>query len=181
MKLLRKLNYKQSLEGQKIKHSLGVITVTPHILPPVSHLSKEDIDRMVADAEKFNRKSIAQFFGSLEEDRANTKIELIKNLYGYHKGALTNPVDGFVAKSLAGLRHILTSAQLGSASVVALTDFNWSRATSAHNGLPQWRTAQNSLKLLFDPLNKSEKAFANKKKLIIVDLILNNSTRSTFL
>ena len=41
---LRKLNYKQSLEGQKIKHSLGVITVTPHILPPVSHLSKEDID-----------------------------------------------------------------------------------------------------------------------------------------
>ena len=65
----------------------------------------------ISDAEKFNRKSIAQFFGSLEEDRANTKIELIKNLYGYHKGALTNPVDGFVARSLAGLRHILTSAQ----------------------------------------------------------------------
>ena len=112
----------------------------------------------ISDAEKFNRKSIAQFFGSLEEDRANTKIELIKNLYGYHKGALTNPVDGFVARSLAGLRHILTSAQLGSASVLALTDFNWSRAASAHVGLPQHRTAINSVKLLFDPLNKFEKA-----------------------
>jgi hypothetical protein len=41
---LRKLNYKQSLEGQKIKHPLGLITVTPHILPPISHLTKEDIE-----------------------------------------------------------------------------------------------------------------------------------------
>ncbi len=41
---LRKKNYKQSLEGQNIKHSLGVITVTPHILPPISHLTKEDIE-----------------------------------------------------------------------------------------------------------------------------------------
>ena len=41
---LRKKNYKQSLEGQNIKHSLGVITVTPHILPPLSHLTKEDIE-----------------------------------------------------------------------------------------------------------------------------------------
>jgi hypothetical protein len=112
----------------------------------------------ISDAEKFNRKSITQFFGSLEEDRANAKIELIKNLYGYHKGALTNPVDGFIARSLAGLRQILTSAQLGSASLLAITDFNWSRATSAHNGLPQWRTAQNSLKLLLDPLNKSQRS-----------------------
>lgn len=41
---LRKKNFKQILEGQNIKHSLGTITVTPHILPPISHLKKEDID-----------------------------------------------------------------------------------------------------------------------------------------
>ncbi len=41
---LRKKNFKQILEGQNIKHSLGTITVTPHILPPISHLNKEDIE-----------------------------------------------------------------------------------------------------------------------------------------
>ena len=37
-------NSTQRNQGQNIKHSLGVITVTPHILPPISHLTKEDIE-----------------------------------------------------------------------------------------------------------------------------------------
>jgi hypothetical protein len=40
---LKNNHLRQKLEGQTITHELGVISVTPYILPPVSHMSNDDI------------------------------------------------------------------------------------------------------------------------------------------
>jgi len=37
-------NFRQPLEGQKIKHPLGSVEVTPFVLPPISHLTSEEIE-----------------------------------------------------------------------------------------------------------------------------------------
>lgn len=41
---IRGNSYRQPLEGQIIRHERGQVCVTPHVLPPVSHLSPEDIE-----------------------------------------------------------------------------------------------------------------------------------------
>jgi Histidine kinase-, DNA gyrase B-, and HSP90-like ATPase len=41
---LKSNNFKQPLEGQTIKHTKGNVFVTPYILPPISHLSPEEIE-----------------------------------------------------------------------------------------------------------------------------------------
>ncbi len=41
---LKSNTFRQPLEGQVIRHERGNVRVTPYILPPVSHLSKDEID-----------------------------------------------------------------------------------------------------------------------------------------
>lgn len=41
---IRGNSYRQPLEGQIIRHERGQVRVTPHVLPPVSHLSPADIE-----------------------------------------------------------------------------------------------------------------------------------------
>ena len=41
---LKANTYRQPLEGQEIHHERGIVKITPHILPPVSHLTNEEID-----------------------------------------------------------------------------------------------------------------------------------------
>lgn len=41
---IRGNSYRQPLEGQVIRHERGQVRVTPHVLPPVSHLSQDDIE-----------------------------------------------------------------------------------------------------------------------------------------
>jgi len=40
---LKNNSYRQNLEGQVIRHEKGTVTITPHILPPVNHLTQEEI------------------------------------------------------------------------------------------------------------------------------------------
>jgi hypothetical protein len=40
---LKTNSYRQNLEGQVIRHEKGNVTITPHILPPVNHLTPEEI------------------------------------------------------------------------------------------------------------------------------------------
>jgi hypothetical protein len=40
---LKSNDYRQNLEGQTIKHEKGIVTVTPYILPPITHLNHEQI------------------------------------------------------------------------------------------------------------------------------------------
>ena len=101
---------------------------------------------------KFKRKK-TKLSGS-EQDRANAIVESINNLYAYHKGTLNQPVNAFFGNTFAGLRQILTSAQLGGASIMALSDFNWSRITSKFNGLPSFKANKMATKLLYDGIKK---------------------------
>jgi hypothetical protein len=41
---LKSNNFRQPLEGQTIKHEKGNVQVTPYILPPISHLSRDEIE-----------------------------------------------------------------------------------------------------------------------------------------
>jgi len=91
-----------------------------------------------------------------EMDRTTSIVDNINNLYALHKGTLHKPVDGFFGRSFAALRQLLTSAQLGGASIMALSDFNWSRITSKFNGLPSFKANQETVKLLGDGVKKDK-------------------------
>ena len=41
---LRKNTFRQPLEGQTIRHERGTVRVTPYVLPPISHLSPDEIE-----------------------------------------------------------------------------------------------------------------------------------------
>tara|TARA_E500000305_G_scaffold68509_1_gene54618 strand:+ start:829 stop:3345 length:2517 start_codon:yes stop_codon:yes gene_type:complete len=106
---------------------------------------------------KFKRKKILK--GRTETDRTEAILENSDNLYAYHKGSLHRPIDGYFGSSFAALRQILTSAQLGGAAVMAITDFHWSRITSKFNGLKTYKANTNSLKFLKEGMKK-DKALA---------------------
>ena len=92
-----------------------------------------------------------------EQDRTKAILENTKNLFAYHKGHLNKPVDGFFGNTFAGLRQILTSAQLGGAAIMTLTDQHWMRHTAKFNGLKSHRANLNSLKFLAEGMKKDKK------------------------
>ena len=112
------------------------------------------IDAAAEAQGKFKRKKKIKLRN--EEDRTNSIIENINNLYALHKGTLHKPIDGFFGNTFAGLRQILTSAQLGGASIMAITDFHWSRMTAKFNGLPATKANATALKLLAEGIKKDK-------------------------
>ena len=64
----------------------------------------------------------------------------ISDYYSHLSGDANSPVDSVVGNWFAGLRNILTSAQLGGAFISAITDLNSSRVTRQMAGLSQWNT-----------------------------------------
>ena len=89
-----------------------------------------------------------QYPGRTNKDRMNTKINLLENIWNHHNGSLNAPVEGSVARTLAGTRQILTSAQLGSAALLSLGDFNFTRIAAKFNGIPASRAMFSNLKQL---------------------------------
>ena len=85
--------------------------------------------------------------------KTNKKIE---HLYAAVTGRNNAPVDGTYAPVFAGLRQILQSAQLGAASISAITDLNFQRLARQFTGLSQTRTLQQYLEYL-TPLGAKEK------------------------
>ena len=53
----------------------------------------------------------------------NKGINAIENLFDAHTGRLNQAVDKWWGSGMAGLRHMLTSSVIGSASILALSDF----------------------------------------------------------
>ena len=102
----------------------------------------------------FKRKKLIK--ARTEEDRTKVIVDRIENLYAYHKGTLHKPIDGFFGRSFAALRQLLTSAQLGGAAIMALSDFNWSRITAKFNGLPAHKGNRQTIKLLADGMRKNK-------------------------
>ena len=117
------------------------------------------IDAAAEAQKKFKRKKLKGLKNRTEQDRTNSILENVENLYAYHKGTLHKPIDGFFGRSFAALRQILTSAQLGGAAIMAITDFHWSRITSKFNGLPTYKANKLALKQLKEGIKK-DKAMA---------------------
>lgn len=89
-------------------------------------------------------------------DAANKQGKYLDTLYDAFVGVNNAPIDSFFGNTFAGLRQILQSAQLGAASIAALTDMNFGRLTRGFVGLPQVSTVTDYLKFL-NPLGAKEK------------------------
>lgn len=86
-------------------------------------------------------------------DRISAKLD---NYYLAVTGRTNAPIDSRWGTGFAGLRQLLQAAQLGSASISAITDLNFQRIARSFNGLPQANTVNQYLKML-SPLNAEEK------------------------
>ena len=78
--------------------------------------------------------------------QANSADKKIDDLYMAVTGKNNSPVNGFWASTFAGTRQILQSAQLGAASISAITDLNFQRMARSFAGLPQTSTLSGYLK-----------------------------------
>jgi len=84
------------------------------------------------------------------------KIEGLENLYLAHSGRLNSATDKGVAMGFAGLRHYLTSAVIGSATLLAQSDFLFTRTTSKFLRLPAYIANRKTLTLLKEGLKKDK-------------------------
>tara|TARA_R100000742_G_C4278270_1_gene100884 strand:- start:60 stop:2633 length:2574 start_codon:yes stop_codon:yes gene_type:complete len=91
-----------------------------------------------------------------EDDRTEFILDNVNNLYAYHKGTLHKPIDGFFGRTFAALRQILTSAQLGGAAIMTITDHHWSRMTAKFNGLSANKANRNAVKFLAEGIKKNK-------------------------
>ena len=100
----------------------------------------------------------------MDKAEAAVKGSLFKagfeNLHLYFKNQLGQPGSPFWARTFSNLRQVLTSSYLGSASIVALTDFNWQRVTNQWNGLPAFKSARRTLELYKEGLFKKDPEIA---------------------
>ena len=89
-------------------------------------------------------------------NRINRKISTMEAMYSAASDRNNVPVDSFIAQTFSGLRQILISAQLGAASLAAITDFNFLRIAKQMSGLPQTDTLRRYLDFI-SPLSVQEK------------------------
>tara|TARA_R100000808_G_scaffold899_12_gene4262 strand:+ start:6025 stop:8544 length:2520 start_codon:yes stop_codon:yes gene_type:complete len=92
-------------------------------------------------------KETGKAFRSLE-DKSKKASQRVGDYYDYITGDANSPVSSLMGNWFAGLRNLLTSAQLGGAFISAITDLNSSRVTRAHIGLPQWNTLSDVIRLM---------------------------------
>jgi hypothetical protein len=60
----------------------------------------------------------------------------IDQMYAASSGALSAPVDPTLARRMGSVRSLLTAAQLGSATLSAITDVGWQAMARFHRGMP---------------------------------------------
>jgi len=115
------------------------------------------IDAAAEAQGKFKRKKLNKFRN--EEDRTNAILENTNNIFAFNKGTLHKPIDGSFGRTFAALRQMLTSAQLGGAAIMTITDFHWTRMTAKFNGLPASKANAKAVKFLEEGMKK-DKAMA---------------------
>ncbi|HEV2748575.1 MAG TPA: hypothetical protein VGW34_14930 [Allosphingosinicella sp.] len=100
-------------------------------------------------------------------DRARSTADVkLANLYAVVSGELNAPVSETWARRFGGVRSFLTSALLGSTTLVATpTDIGFGTITRAYNGLPVTRQLGSYLKLL-NPLSRADRRVAVRLGLI---------------
>lgn len=103
-----------------------------------------------------------------QQAKANKIINRADGYYGMLNGTLNTPINTWWGNSLAGLRSLLTAAQLGGAFLSAVSDLHFQRMTRSMNGLPQINTISSVLKQM-NPLKFEERAKAAVRLGLIAD------------
>jgi len=98
-------------------------------------------------------------------DKVSKASKLMWDMYGNYTGAVSAPVDGKVARSFTGLRNVLQSAQLGAATLSAITDLNFQRIARQMSGLQQKTILKEYVKLL-NPRDMGDQKLAVRLGLI---------------
>ena len=100
--------------------------------------------------------------------KANKIANRMDGYYGMLTGTLNTNINTWWGNSMAGLRSLLTAAQLGGAFLSAVSDLNFQRMTRSMNGLPQIGTITDVLKNM-NPLKLEERAKAATRLGLIAD------------
>lgn len=96
---------------------------------------------------------------------ARSKGQFLDTLYSHYIGDAAAPVNGRWARGFSSLRQYLTSAQLGSAALSALSDVGFQRITAKFNGLSHVKVMARQLSLL-NPANAADRKLAVRLGLI---------------
>lgn len=78
--------------------------------------------------------------GTKHMDSARSKLARADALWEHLTNSAMSPGNVRLANTMAGIKHWLVSAQLGSAFISSISDLNLTRLAAAHAGLPQWKT-----------------------------------------
>lgn len=99
------------------------------------------------------------------ESRARASRKRIEGMFEHFTGAVNAPINGRAARTFAGLRSVLQSAQLGAAALAAVTDVGFGRMAAGQVGIPMRRVLSRHVKLL-NPRNTGDQKLAVRLGLI---------------
>ena len=91
------------------------------------------------------------------KNKTKTALEAAEAELYYIRGDLNQPVGASFAKNMSTLRQIATAAYLGSASILALGDFNLTRITARFAGVPSAKAMMSNLRTFVSPLGGVDK------------------------
>ena len=125
--------------------SMARETAAMEVLGPNPHSTVRWMGEVV---EKDASLADAKAGGERNMDRARSAIKQSQDIFSAYTGTANAPIRGRVARSFAGLRSILQSAQLGSAAISAISDIAFQRIAARHAGIPAARVLSRTLKLM---------------------------------
>jgi hypothetical protein len=95
-------------------------------------------------------------------DKARKKLKAdfnkIDDAYNTINGDLLDPANYNLSKNMSGLRDLTTAMYLGSASFMALGDFNLARITAQFHGLPSMKIMNRNFQVFRQGLNQDKSA-----------------------
>jgi uncharacterized protein YoaH (UPF0181 family) len=100
-----------------------------------------------------------------QQGASPTTVRLLGHIWNQVNGESSVPVSEWFATLMGGIRSWLTSAQLGSATLTAVTDFATMRQAAAFNGLSATDMMRRYVALL-NPANEADKLTAVRAGLI---------------
>jgi len=89
--------------------------------------------------------------------KARSAVKQMRDMWAHLSGRSNAPINGFWGNTLAGTRSMLVSAQLGSASLSAVTDLGFQRVAAKFNGLPVAGVLKNYVKLFRPTVTEDQK------------------------
>jgi len=90
-------------------------------------------------------------------NKARVAVKQMRDMFSHLTGRNSQPINEGLGRTMAGVRSVLVSAQLGSASLSAVTDVGFQKIAAKHAGLPITGVMKNYLKLFRPTANADQK------------------------